>query len=542
MITTDVTTDLVRGVAELEPTARGGVRLHRLPAWARAQTTDPQLAMAQAQPAGARVAFRTGATRVELDVVATKRVYPGAPPRPDGVHELSVDGEVTARTTVDGGDTITLDLATGQSELRAGTPSTIAFDAARRRARRRALAAAQRGDRARRAPQRRPARSASPNPSRWLHHGSSISHGSNAATPTGTWPAVAARLGGVDLLNLGLGGSALLDPFVARIIRDTPADLISLKLGINLVNLDVMRLRAFGPAVHGFLDTIRDGHPDTPLLLVSPIFCAHPRGRARTRRASIRRRWRRAAPLPRDGRPRRGGAPGKLTLEVIRRRAGRSSWSRRDDDPNLHLPRRPHAVRRGRRRDAPLPDALHPDAATHRLIGERFAAAVFGAGGPSRAEPRSAGLGAEQRLEPTVGIDLRALGRGQPGDLPPDLLGHEVDQHSADTLWVCPGPVRCTAPIPAPTIPNTSGSRPIRRLSSGTSSNSAPAAISASICAATRPHHPGERARALTGDVQLDVPVECGVSGPPSRRRSRRSGGSPRSGCRPATAPGGSRR
>lgn len=29
----------------------------------------------------------------------------------------------------------------------------------------------------------------------------------------------------------------------------------------------------------------------------------------------------------------------------------------------------------------PLPDALHPDAATHHLIGERFADRVFGPGG-----------------------------------------------------------------------------------------------------------------------------------------------------------------
>ncbi|MAU23254.1 MAG: hypothetical protein CMH13_22420 [Martelella sp.] len=30
---------------------------------------------------------------------------------------------------------------------------------------------------------------------------------------------------------------------------------------VILVNADLMRLRAFGPAVHGFLDTIRDGLP-----------------------------------------------------------------------------------------------------------------------------------------------------------------------------------------------------------------------------------------------------------------------------------------
>jgi hypothetical protein len=43
-------------------------------------------------------------------------------------------------------------------------------------------------------------------------------------------------LGGADLTNLGFGGSALFDQFTARAIRDTPAELISLKIGINLVN------------------------------------------------------------------------------------------------------------------------------------------------------------------------------------------------------------------------------------------------------------------------------------------------------------------
>ena len=83
----------------------------------------------------------------------------------------------------------------------------------------------------------------------WLHHGSSISQGSNAAHPTGAWPTRAAALAGVDLVNLGFGGSALLDPFTARTMRDTPADLVSVKIGINLVNTDLMRLRALAPAV-----------------------------------------------------------------------------------------------------------------------------------------------------------------------------------------------------------------------------------------------------------------------------------------------------
>ena len=108
---------------------------------------------------------------------------------------------------------------------------------------------------------------------RWVHYGSSISHCMEADHPTGTWPAVAARAAGVDLYSLGLAGQCQLDQFAARTIRDLPADLISLKLGINVVNADSMRERAFVPAVHGLLDTIRDGHPDTPIVVISPIIC-----------------------------------------------------------------------------------------------------------------------------------------------------------------------------------------------------------------------------------------------------------------------------
>ncbi len=78
---------------------------------------------------------------------------------------------------------------------------------------------------------------------------------------------------GWNLQNLGVAGQCMLDPFVARTIRDLPADAISLKVGINVVNTDTFRARTFVPALHGFLDTVRDGHPDTSLVLVTPILC-----------------------------------------------------------------------------------------------------------------------------------------------------------------------------------------------------------------------------------------------------------------------------
>ncbi|WP_456093896.1 GDSL-type esterase/lipase family protein [Nocardia suismassiliense] len=191
----------------------------------------------------------------------------------------------------------------------------------------------------------------------WLHHGSSISHGANADRPTGTWPALAAARGGVELINLSLRGNCLLDPFVARAIRDTPADLISLKIGINVVNSDVMRLRAFGPAVHGFLDTIRDGHPSTPLLVVSPILCPiheDTPGLGALEFDGTRVTFR-ATGDPADR------ATGRLTLNIIRDELARITKQRAADDPNLHYLDGRSLYGEQDIQELPLPDHLHPD-------------------------------------------------------------------------------------------------------------------------------------------------------------------------------------
>ena len=205
----------------------------------------------------------------------TKQAYVGAPPRPDGVYDLVVDGRPTAQATAAGGDTLTIDMATGTAEITAGASVVLEFGGpVRRREGHRGLAAVERADRAGRAADGRPRRTpARPFPPAVGAPRQLDQPRFQRRQPHSTWPARAASLGDVDLLNLGFGGSALLDPFVARVIRETGADLISLKIGINLVNTDLMRLRAFVPAVHGFLDTIREGHPDTPLLVISPIAC-----------------------------------------------------------------------------------------------------------------------------------------------------------------------------------------------------------------------------------------------------------------------------
>ena len=181
-----------------------------------------------------------------------------------------------------------------------------------------------------------------------MHHGSSISHGAGAASALGTWPVVAARAAGLDLVNLGFSGNAVLDPFVARAIRDQPADVITLKLGINVVNHDAIHLRAFAPAVHGFLDTVREGHPTTPLVVVSPLLC--PLVETTPGPTSL-------DPADPSGVPHHRAAPvadGALTLTVIRS-ALRSVVDARDER-RAHLRRRADALRLarlGRPADAP---------------------------------------------------------------------------------------------------------------------------------------------------------------------------------------------
>ncbi|OLL31449.1 lipase [Burkholderia sp. SRS-W-2-2016] len=381
MITTLISHDLLRGALELERTERGVIP-HRLPARARAQCADFQLAMAESQPSGVRVVFRTQATDIELDVVPTRYVYAGIPPRPAGVYDLLIDGLLVRQSRASGGDTVTIDMATGTASKQSGPFDTLRFTGLPGHDKRveiwlpynetTELVALRSNARV----------EAVVNDGRkiWLHHGSSISHGSNGDSPTSIWPALAASVGEVELINLGFGGSALLDPFTARTMRDTAADMISVKIGINLVNTDLMRLRAFTPAMHGFLDTIREGHPTTPLLVISPIYCpihehtpgpgAFDMDALAAGKISFRA----------TGDPAECKA-GKLTLTVIRKELQRIVRQRATNDPQLLYLDGLELYGQQDFDELPLPDQLHPDGPAHRRIGERFASFAFGSEG-----------------------------------------------------------------------------------------------------------------------------------------------------------------
>lgn len=295
-------------------------------------------------------------------------------PSTGSVFDLVVDGELAEPVVVTEQSPIFLDPATGSLKAGPAEPATVRFRLGPRACERRveiwlpvtpALTLTDV-----RVPDGASVRPAPASGPLWVHYGSSISQCSDADRPTSTWPAVVARSAGRSLVNLGLGGQCQLDPFMARAVRDLPASAISLELGINVHNADSMRERAFVPAFHGFLDTIRDGHPDTPVLVVSPIVCpaAEERpGPTLVGADGMVHTVHRPAEL----------AFGALTLTRIRELLSRHVEQRRKDgDERLRL--LDGTTLFGPDDVADLPDGLHPNAAGYARMAERFLPRSFG--------------------------------------------------------------------------------------------------------------------------------------------------------------------
>ena len=261
------------GALDVARTASGFIP-RRLPAWTKPQITDMAMEAVVQLPAGVRLALTTSASTIDIDLQLTliRQVPRGLRP---AVFDLLVDGELLAHSATSTGNVISLGPAPGEVRFEPGGSTSISFAdlpqgtkavevwlPAHAAVEFRALRINQGAAIERTVP-------ASP---RWIHYGSSISQCVGAASPVKTWPAMVARSVGLEHTNLGFAGQCMLDPFVARTIRDSDADAISLKVAANIIGEDAMRERPFGPALHGFLDTIREGKPDTPILVVSPIF------------------------------------------------------------------------------------------------------------------------------------------------------------------------------------------------------------------------------------------------------------------------------
>ncbi|MFD7443066.1 GDSL-type esterase/lipase family protein [Streptomyces sp. NPDC059909] len=109
---------------------------------------------------------------------------------------------------------------------------------------------------------------------RWVVHGDSITEGWWSTRPARSWPAAAGRALGLDTVNLGYAGAARGELPVAQQLAALPAEVLTLAFGTNCWSRIPYTAPLLYETVRAFVALVRQGHPDTPLLVLSPVL--HP--------------------------------------------------------------------------------------------------------------------------------------------------------------------------------------------------------------------------------------------------------------------------
>jgi lysophospholipase L1-like esterase len=183
---------------------------------------------------------------------------------------------------------------------------------------------------------------------RWLAYGDSIVEGWIASGPVGAWPAVAGRDFGLDVVNLGYAGAARGEIASAEQLASLDAAVISVSHGTNCWTRIPFSVDMFRAQTRAFLAVLRDGHPETPIVVTSPVI-----------------------------RPDAEATPNRLgatldDLRVVMEEVARERIA--DGDGALTL-----VEGRDRLQPGDLPDGVHPGDEGHRILAAAFGGAVHAA-------------------------------------------------------------------------------------------------------------------------------------------------------------------
>jgi len=103
-----------------------------------------------------------------------------------------------------------------------------------------------------------------------VFYGTSITQGGCASRPGMSYQALLGRMLNLDFVNLGFSGNGMGEPELARAVASLNASVFVLDFAQNNPTADSLA-RVYAP----FLETIRSAHPETPVLVITPIYAAH---------------------------------------------------------------------------------------------------------------------------------------------------------------------------------------------------------------------------------------------------------------------------
>jgi lysophospholipase L1-like esterase len=252
---------------------------------------------------------------------------------------------------------------------------------------------------------------------RWLAYGDWTTQGWIASGPARGWAAIAARKAGLNLVNMGYASAGRGEIVSAEQIAGLGAEVISISYGESCWSRIPNSIGLFTEGFQAFLDVVRQGHPKTPVVIVSPVL-----------------------------RPDAEDVPNKLgaTLADIRQ-AIESVTTERIAAGDARLSLVPGAAII----DADhLADGIHPGDEGHKRIAATVSKAL-------NAAMKSAGEVAEADAAPTLALALAPVpvADGTPVEAP-DPVAVEVPVEAPD-------PVTVEATIPVPVAAEVEGPVPV---------------------------------------------------------------------------------